>query len=151
MVFFSSMMILASFSMIKNKNRNKKQLNNKLTAALIILIEGVVVGFATGIVGAGGGFLIVPALVLLTGLSMKEAIGTSLFIIAAKSLVGFVGDLSHQTINWLLLLSFTVLTIAGLTVGLYLNKKIEAVKLKKAFGYFVLIAGIIITIKEFIN
>lgn len=151
MIFFSLMMILAAFSMIRNKKTEGKQIENKLVAASIILIEGVVVGFATGIVGAGGGFLIVPALVILTGLPMKVAVGTSLVIIAAKSLIGFTGDLGHQTINWYFLAIFTGLTIVGIFIGLYLNKLIEANKLKKGFGYFVLIAGIIITIKELIK
>ena len=102
----------------------------------------------TGLVGAGGGFLIIPALVLLSKLPMKQAIGTSLLIIAAKSVIGFTGDLSHYTMDWKLLLIVTALAIAGIFIGDWLSKKIDGNKLKKGFGWFVLIMGIYIIIKE---
>ncbi|MGZ8517304.1 MAG: sulfite exporter TauE/SafE family protein, partial [Chitinophagaceae bacterium] len=113
-----------------------------------ILLEGAVVGLLTGLVGAGGGFLIIPALVLLSKLPMKQAVGTSLLIIAAKSLIGFTGDLSHYTMDWKLLLIVTALAIAGIFIGDGLSKKIDGDKLKKGFGWFVLVMGIYIIIKE---
>jgi uncharacterized membrane protein YfcA len=114
----------------------------------VILLEGTVVGLLTGLVGAGGGFLIIPALVLLSKLPMKQAVGTSLLIIAAKSLIGFTGDISHYTMDWKLLLTVTALAIAGIFAGNWLSHKIHADKLKKGFGWFVLVMGIYIIAKE---
>ena len=114
----------------------------------LILIEGIVVGVLTGLVGAGGGFIIIPALVMLSNLPMKKAIGTSLAIIAAKSLLGFLGDLSVIAIDWKLLIGFTSLAVLGIFVGHQLSHKIDGTKLKKGFGFFVLVMGIIIIIKE---
>ena len=115
----------------------------------MILLEGTVVGVLTGLVGAGGGFLIIPALVLLARMPMKLAVGTSLFIIAAKSLIGFIGDLQgDQLIDWRLLGGFTILATIGIFIGIFLSKKIPGEKLKKSFGWFVLIMGIYIIVKE---
>ena len=151
MMFFALIMILASFFMIKDQkeqNINKKFSNN----INILIIEGFIVGILTGIVGAGGGFIIIPALVLFAGLPMKNAIGTSLMIIAIKSLFGFIGDLQNSNIiiDWLLLGGFTFLSIIGIFAGLYFNKFIEGNKLKKGFGWFVFIMGVSIVLKEII-
>lgn len=151
MMFFALIMILASYFMIKDQkeqNINKKFSNN----IYILIIEGFIVGVLTGIVGAGGGFIIIPALVLFAGLPMKNAIGTSLMIIAIKSLFGFIGDLQNINIiiDWLLLGGFTFLSIIGIFIGLYFNKFIEGNKLKKGFGWFVLIMGVCIVLKEII-
>ena len=109
---------------------------------------GVAVGIATGLLGAGGGFLLIPTLVLLVKLPMKEAVGTSLFIIALNSLIGFTGDLGHFTMNWLFLIKITGIAIVGTFVGGVFAKKISGDKLKKGFGWFVLIMGIYILAKE---
>ena len=106
-------------------------------------------GVLTGLVGAGGGFLIIPALVVLVRMPRKIAIGTALMIIAAKSLIGFVGDLgSGRDIDWQLLLLFTGLTIVGIFAGMALAKKVDGGALKKGFGWFVLVAGTFILLKE---
>jgi hypothetical protein len=108
-----------------------------------------VVGVLTGLVGAGGGFLIIPALVLLAKMPMKKAVGTSLFIIAAKSLIGFTGDLKgSEIIDWKLLLLFTAASVFGIILGILLAKKIPGEKLKTSFGWFVLVMGIYIIVKE---
>jgi uncharacterized membrane protein YfcA len=99
-------------------------------------------------VGAGGGFLIIPALVMLSKLSMKKAIGTSLIIIAAKSLIGFTGDLGHQEMDWRLLGTVTALAIVGIFLGDGLSKKLDGTKLKVGFGWFVLVMGIYILIQQ---
>lgn len=150
MVLFSIVMIVASVSMIKPG----KELDNDENTTLkynypLILLEGTFVGLLTGLVGAGGGFLIIPALVIFARMPMKLAVGTSLFIIAVKSLIGFIGDLQGtQVIDWSLLGSFTGLAVFGIFIGIFLSKKISGDKLKKSFGWFVLVMGIYIFIKE---
>jgi len=149
MVFFAIIMLAASFSMIRNKKCKDCDENEEIKFNFpMIALEGSVVGVITGIVGAGGGFLIIPALVLLARLPMKMAVGTSLLIIAAKSLIGFLGDVSTQTIDWQMLLIFTALSIVGIFIGSALSKKINEKALKKGFGWFVLIMGIYIIGKE---
>jgi len=149
MVFFALIMLAASYSMITAKKCVDCDEDEPVVFNFpIIALEGSVVGVITGIVGAGGGFLIIPALVLLAKLPMKMAVGTSLLIIAAKSLIGFLGDLSTQTIDWQLLLIFTALSIVGIFIGSALSKKINEKVLKTGFGWFVLIMGIYIITKE---
>ena len=114
----------------------------------LIIIEGIVVGILTGIVGAGGGFLIIPALVLLAKLPMKLAVGTSLIIISAKSLIGFLGDVQNLAIDWNFLLTFTVISIIGILIGVYVTKFISGEKLKKGFGWFTLLMALYIIYKE---
>jgi uncharacterized protein len=149
MLLFAVLMVVAAVSMIR-KSADKTEDSNgvQIFNYPLILLEGAIVGILTGLVGAGGGFLIIPALVLLSKLPMKQAIGTSLLIIAAKSLIGFTGDLGHYTINWTLLFSVTALAIAGIFAGNYFSKKISADSLKKGFGWFVLVMGVYILIKE---
>lgn len=149
MVFFAVIMLAASYSMIKNKKESKDKNGGKPQFNFpLIAVEGGVVGLITGIVGAGGGFLIIPALVLLAKLPMKMAVGTSLLIIAAKSLIGFLGDVSTQAIDWQMLLPFTALSIVGIFIGSALSKKINDKALKKGFGWFVLAMGLYIITKE---
>lgn len=151
MVFFALVMLAASYSMISDKKKidASKPEDLKFNYPLIAL-EGGVVGVLTGIVGAGGGFLIIPALVLLARLPMKMAVGTSLLIIAAKSLIGFVGDMSNMAVDWPFLLEFTALSVVGIFVGTYMSKFIPGEKLKKSFGWFVLVMGIYIIAKELV-
>ncbi|MDY3511509.1 sulfite exporter TauE/SafE family protein, partial [Riemerella anatipestifer] len=108
------------------------------------------VGIITGLVGAGGGFLIIPALVMILGLKMKEAIGTSLLIITLSSTIGFISSLDKVAIDWYFLLSFTGLSILGVLLGLALSKRVDGKKHKPAFGWFVLGMGVYILIKELI-
>ena len=148
MVFFAIIMLAAAYFMIKGRKDEGGEEEEVSYNIPMIIVEGVVVGFLTGIVGAGGGFLIIPALVLLAKLPMKKAVATSLLIIAIKSLIGFVGDVQNLEIAWDFLLLFTALSIVGIFVGLYLNKFIDGKKLKKGFGWFVLIMGVYIVLKE---
>ena len=149
MLVFALLMILASISMILPV---KEKLTNKTIptwlAYLTILLEGTGVGILTGLVGAGGGFLIIPALVLLTKMPMKMAIGTSLLIIALKSLIGFTGDLGHQVLDWKLLIFFSAFAVGGMFLGIAISKRISGQKLKPAFGWFVLTMGVFILINE---
>lgn len=146
MLVFAVLMVVASISMIRTKKSSAqaKELSPS-KRILLISLEGLVVGGITGFVGAGGGFLIIPALVLLVGMPMKIAVGTSLFIIAAKSLIGFIGDVQTQAaIDWRLLLTISGIAIVGLFIGMALSKKASEKALKKGFGYFVLIMGTLI-------
>jgi uncharacterized protein len=152
MVFFALIMLAASFSMIRNKKCVDCDENEPVKFNFpMIALEGSVVGVITGIVGAGGGFLIIPALVILARLPMKMAVGTSLLIIAAKSLIGFLGDVGTQSIDWQMLLIFTGLSIVGIFIGSALSKKINEKVLKTGFGWFVLLMGIYIISKELMS
>jgi len=150
LLLFAILMIAASFSMIK-KNKQK---DNELKEGQqqfnypMILLEGLLVGIVTGLVGAGGGFLIIPALVLLSKIPMKEAVGTSLVIIAAKSLIGFFGESNETLIDWSLLMIISLVATSGIFIGMFLSKKIDGAKLKPLFGWFVLVMGVYIIIKE---
>jgi uncharacterized protein len=170
-LLFASLMVFASISMIKKKkqvpaeqvdavdenidteldvehtNKTEKHPEPKFNYGGI-LAEGLVVGTLTGLVGAGGGFLIIPALVLFSKLDMKMAVGTSLLIIAAKSLFGFIGDVYNYDINWIFLAIFSSISIVGIFIGTFLSTKIHADKLKTSFGWFVLVMGLYIIAKE---
>ena len=153
MIFFAVIMLLASISMISTKSNDKQEkngLNNgfQFNRILLLLVEGGVVGVLTGLVGAGGGFLIIPALVLLAKLPMKRAVATSLLIIAIKSLIGFIGDVENMEIDWMFLLLFSGLSVIGIFIGTYCSKFITGKKLKTAFGWFVLTMAVYIFIKE---
>ncbi len=148
MLFFAIIMVVSAISMILDKNGDN-DIDGKVTYNYpLIVIEGVGVGLLTGIVGAGGGFLIIPALVLLAKLPMKKAVATSLLIIAIKSLIGFIGDIQNMEIDWIFLLIFSGLSILGIFAGIYLSKFIDGKKLKKSFGWFVLVMGVYIIWKE---
>jgi uncharacterized membrane protein YfcA len=151
MILFAVLMVAASVSMIRDKKKEETLSSEpRVFNYPMILLEGAVVGVLTGLVGAGGGFLIIPALVMLSKLPMKQAVGTSLLIIAAKSLIGFTGDVSENAANmdWVLLSVVTGLAIIGIFIGNQLSKKVDGAALKKGFGWFVLVMGIYIIIKE---
>lgn len=151
MILFAVLMVAASVSMIRDKkNASKEESQEQVFNYPMILLEGTVVGVLTGLVGAGGGFLIIPALVMLSKLPMKMAVGTSLLIIAAKSLIGFTGDVMTvgATMDWRLLVIVTGLAIVGIFIGNFLSKSIDGNKLKKGFGWFVLVMGIYIIVNE---
>lgn len=150
LIFFALLMVAAAFSMIKRRKPLSAATSTEVRFNYpLILAEGVVVGTITGLVGAGGGFLIIPALVLLAKLPMKQAVGTSLIIIAAKSLIGFTGDLmGEEVIDWNFLLVFSAIAIVGIIAGSILSKRIPNEKLKPAFGWFVLVMGVYIIGRE---
>lgn len=149
MVFFAIIMLLASYSMIRSSSNEITEQDKVSYNYPLIIIEGLIIGVLTGLVGAGGGFLIIPALVLLAKLPMKKAVATSLLIIAIKSLIGFIGDIENLEIDWRFLSFFTGLSVVGIFVGTWLSKFIDGKKLKKGFGWFVLAMGVYIIIKEF--
>lgn len=148
MVLFALLMVLASYTMLKPQQNKQEIIEPQKFNYPLIVVEGSFVGMLTGLVGAGGGFLIIPALVILSRLPMKEAVGTSLVIIAVKSLIGFTGEVGNSVMDWGFLLSVTGLSVLGIFLGSYLTKFINSEKLKPAFGVFVLIMGIYILFKE---
>lgn len=149
MVVFALLMVAASVSMIRNKTVQAEAAAK--SSPLMLVIYGILIGVVTGFLGAGGGFLLIPALVILMKLPMKEAIGTSLLIIALNSLIGFMGDIGRHPINWTFISLVAAIAIAGIFVGGYFNQRVNANKLKKAFGWFVLVMGIYILVKEMLQ
>lgn len=149
MVLFAVVMLMASFSMIRSAPtlEEGQQTEKK---GFSVFFKGMMLGTVTGFVGAGGGFLIIPALVVSTKMPMSRAVGTSLFIVAFNSIVGFLGyqEIDEHPINWHLLLFFTMASIAGVFIGNEIAKRLPPLKLKVGFGYFVLLMGIYIFIKE---
>lgn len=147
---FAFLMLVAAIKMIRPKQEHEGDGKIKYNY-ILILVEGLLVGGITGLVGAGGGFLIIPALVLLANMDIKMAIGTSLIIIAAKSILGFLlGDALTMSINWNFLAIFSALAIAGIFVGVYINQFINGKKLQTGFGYFILCMALIMFVVEFI-
>lgn len=149
LLIFAVLMILASYKMIKNQTSEDKDGNDfNNNKALLAAGEGTIVGVLTGLVGAGGGFMIIPALVNLLKVPVKTAIGTSLVIISLNSLIGFSSSINHVKIEWNLLLSITTIAVIGIIIGSQISKKIDGKKLKPAFGWFILVIGIYIITRE---
>lgn len=153
MLLFAFMMLIAAVLMILKSNKRHQVKEDELDLYpkpvcrycwLWLVTEGIGVGILTGLVGVGGGFAIVPALVLLAKLPMKEAIDTSLLIIFMNSLAGFWGYFGRVAIDWDLLLSFTIAASLGILVGAYLVKFVQAKHLQKAFGYFLLVTAMFV-------
>ncbi len=149
MIFFALLMLFASLGMIRPSKRGAVENSSTPGTPIIIFPIGMGTGVLTGLLGAGGGFMIIPALVLFAGLPMKKAVGTSLIIIAANSLVGFVGDMaSGQVINYSFILLIAGIAVSGIFVGNYLSQSIEGQKLKSGFGWFILLMGCYIIFRE---
>ena len=146
MLFFAVIMIFGALSVLKKKSQN---INSEEKRNLILIgIQTFTIGIIIGLVGAGGGFLIIPSLILFARLPMRKAVGTSLFIIAMNSLVGFIGDVQNLEIDWTFLLTFSAISVVGIFLGMYLTKYTNENQLKKIFAYFVLLMAAIILLKE---
>jgi len=141
MLLFAALMLVASLKMLRSSGAPVVGTKPETMNVPGVILRGFLVGLVTGFIGAGGGFLIVPALVFLLGLKMSEAVGTSLLIIALNSLVGFFGSLGAEPLHWQILLPITALAVGGLFLGGKLQKKFSEAQLKKSFGWFVLIVG----------
>ncbi len=147
MLLFATLMVAASASMIRGGRRESGAEEIRYNYPAIVA-QGVVVGTLSGLVGAGGGFLIIPALALLARLPMKLAVGTSLLIIATQSLIGFTGDMMQMEVNWGFLALFSAFAVGGILLGSWLTRFIPGAKLKPAFGWFTLAMGVYIIGKE---
>lgn len=150
MVLFAFMMIATAAAMIRGRKDAHKPADSqgKELPLVRILLDGFVVGIATGLVGAGGGFLVVPALNLLGGLPMAVAVGTSLLVITMKSFAGLAGYLVSVQLNWPLVLSFAAAAIVGSFLGVRLAGRVPERALRRGFGVFVLIMGAFVLIQE---
>lgn len=149
MILFAILMLLSAFFMIRRKKAEAVSHQKAGIGKLVLFGTGI--GFVTGLLGAGGGFLLIPALVILLNLPMKEAVGTSLLVIALNSLTGFTGALDTGAMDWPLLLKVTALAVLGILAGSYLGKRIASSKLKVAFGWFVLLMGTFILLREMLH
>ncbi len=147
MLSFSILMILASISMI---NKKKEIVQTTEVNNFQLIIQGTIIGLISGFIGVGGGFLIIPALLFYANLPMNKAVATSLIIISINSIIGFFSSTTSMVIDWKILSTFTILSTVGIFIGRYLAKYISNEKLKPLFGYFVLITGIYILLKELI-
>ncbi len=147
LLLFSILMVIASSKMIRKNERTGLRQSDRPNYTILVS-QGLLVGIVTGLIGAGGGFMIVPALVMLLGLSMKRAVATSLFIIAMNSVLGFLSTMKIVKHDWNFLLTFTALSIVGIFIGISVSKKTDGKKLKPLFGWIVLCMGIFIIIKE---
>lgn len=145
MVLFALVMFTSSMKMIRPQAITPSATPPKKSS---LMLQGVLIGIVAGTVGAGGGFLIIPALVLFANISMKEAVGTSLFIVAIQSLFGFLGDANNPLIDWPLLVTFSAIAVVGIFIGIFLTRFIPDHNLKKGFGYFVLLMALYILTKE---
>lgn len=154
MLIFTVLIISSSYSMIKKRRPNRASnvrwdefMRSPMGLPFLILL-GIAVGFITGFVGAGGGFIIVPVLIFFLRLNFKKAIGTSLCIIAINSLIGFTGNIGNQNIDWFFLLSISAISAIGILIGSLLSGKVSSKKLKPAFGWFTLAVGLFVFVKE---
>lgn len=147
MLAFAVMMIATAIAMLRGRKKRDTVEQTKLPLGKI-LIEGLVVGLVTGLVGAGGGFLVVPALALLGGLSMPVAVGTSLLVISMKSFAGLAGYLTTVSLNWPLVLGVTGMALIGALIGARLTKVVPEQALRKGFGIFVLVMGVFVLSQE---
>lgn len=145
--FFTFVMIMAAQAMIRQPSRKNPDLDHPKLG--LLALDGLGVGVLTGTIGAGGGFLIVPILVLLAGLPMRRAVATSVLIIAVNSFVGFSGDPYRDRLDWRFLLEFTAFSIGGILLGIYLARFVAPTHLKRGFGGLVLMMAIYILINEF--
>ncbi|WP_373529468.1 sulfite exporter TauE/SafE family protein [Nostoc sp.] len=154
MVLFAGLMLVAAVLMIRRQDTSARQRSEIISSSstkrsslwqwLQITVSGVGVGILTGVVGVGGGFAIVPALVLLLKTPMKEAVGTSLVVIAMNSATGFLGYLGYVDLDWKLMLSFLLTASVGIFIGVYLGRFVSAKQLQKGFGFFLLAMSVFI-------
>ncbi|WP_300490009.1 sulfite exporter TauE/SafE family protein [Flavobacterium sp.] len=149
MGFFAIIMFLAALAMLRKKaNGDETEADTSKNNFLLLIPQIFLIGVVIGLIGAGGGFLIIPSLVFFAKLPMKKAVGTSLLIIAINSLIGFTGDLENLNADWTFLLTFSLVSVFGIFAGIYLNRFVNETQLKKGFGWFVLVMAVYILLKE---
>lgn len=148
LVGFALMMLATAVAMIRGRKDGAEAPEKHELPVALVLAEGIVVGLVTGIVGAGGGFLVVPALVLLGGLPMSVAVGTSLLVIGMKSFAGLAGYLASVQIDWRTTLLVTGIAVLGSIIGGRFAGRIPGEVLRKGFGWFVLAMGTFVLVQS---
>lgn len=148
MIAFALMMLATSVAMIRGRKNQAVQPHDRELPVLKVILEGLVVGLVTGLVGAGGGFLVVPALALMGGLAMPVAVGTSLVVIAMKSFAGLAGYLTTVTLEWGLIGAVTIAAVVGSFLGARLAGRIPEAALRTGFGIFVMVMGVFVLVQE---
>lgn len=141
LTLFAAVMLAAAFFMFTDKKEREPAAPARSMRVPLIIAEGIAVGVLTGLVGVGGGFLIVPALVVLGNVPMKEAVGTSLVVIAMKSAAGFAGYVGQVDVPWGFIAGFTTVAVAGILAGTDLVRFVPQSALKRSFAVFLLIMG----------
>lgn len=149
LLLFAGMMFATAFAMMRGRRDYAPRAEGPVPVGKV-LVQGFAVGSVTGLVGAGGGFLVVPALVLLGGLDMRKAVGTSLLVIALQSLAGFAGHLSHVHLDYQLLAMVVVSALVGSLAGVQLAPRIPQESLRKGFGWFVLVMACFMLFKQLV-
>lgn len=147
---FAVVMFFSAFSMIKGGADEEVLSKRPETDYFLLILRNAVIGVLFGLVGAGGGFLIVPALVLVMKLPMKHAVGTSLLIVSINTLLGFLGDVINQEIDWSFLVGFCSISIFGMLLGSYIARGIQSSHLKKGFGWFIMVMAVFIFFNELV-
>jgi len=150
MILFGLMMVATAIAMLRGPTKAKPSTATELPTSKIIAV-GVVVGLVTGLVGAGGGFLVVPALVLLGGLSMELAVGTTLVVISMNSFAGLAGHLGHVSIDWPLVLAVTGTAVVGSFIGSKLAGRIPPATLRRGFGVFIIVMAVVVLGNELLT
>ncbi len=151
LVLFAIIMFFTALAMWRGRAHSEASDETRVVVELPLLkivIEGLVVGTVTGLVGAGGGFLVVPALALLGGMPMNKAVGSSLVVIALKSFAGFAGYASHVDIDWRLTGTVTVAAVVGSFIGAALTKRVPQAALRKGFAVFVLVMSVFLLVQQ---
>lgn len=149
MGIFALLMITTAIVMIKSKSKASDEEAYSTPNKPLLVMQSLIVGAITGFVGVGGGFLIIPSLVMFAGIPIKKAVGTSLMIMTISSLLGVTGDLaSHVAVNYPFLFAFSLFTITGILAGTYFSRYVKDSSLKQSFGWFVLCMGIFIIFRS---
>lgn len=150
MVAFATMMVATAAAMIRGRKKTTAHAGTGRRGLPLkrVILDGLIVGVVTGLVGGGGGFLVVPALALLGGLPMTVAVGTSLVVIAMKSYAGLAGYLTTVSLDWPLVIGVTVAAVIGSLLGALLASRVPEVALRKVFGVFVLVMGVFVLTQE---
>lgn len=144
---FATIMAVTAIAMLRGRREPAHDPDHQMRVGRIVL-DGVVVGVVTGLVGAGGGFLVVPALALLGGLPMSIAVGTSLVVIAMKSGAGLLGYLASTSVDWALAGGVTAMAVVGSVIGGRLADRVPEDKLRKGFGWFVAVMAAVMLVQE---
>jgi len=138
LIAFALLMLGIGVMLLLRRSKEEEETSYRSKPLMLVLVSGAGVGLLTGILGVGGGFLVVPALVMLLGLPIQVAVGTSLVVIAMNSMAGFMGHVSSGSFDWMVTLVFVAAGLVGTFSGMKLSSRLSSSKLHKAFAIFVI-------------